>query len=283
MTLITLQDGKIVLRDGKVGTEQACCCDQGCCAQVMWHRVHGECSNLPDDYLDFDVDEDCYAYYVFEDWDCENPLVGRDCGDGGEYGQCNVYARVKVTGNTAGSIEYLQNEPGDDGADVWASSAPGGRCACPDAFGSLSVECKQCECTNCDIEVTVEVESETLSLNANDTWLEFVQLCFDDGGGESSASSRSVRAKAYCGEDGKVNVVVEIGWAAAGYCARIITYTYSFQSCDTEGCASGGATLISTDDTGEVDDFFGNCDDPFVNRACNQITAPSAVTANPLP
>ena len=29
MTLITLQDGKIVLRDGKVGTEQACCCGSG--------------------------------------------------------------------------------------------------------------------------------------------------------------------------------------------------------------------------------------------------------------
>ena len=28
MTLITLQDGKIVVRDGQVGTEQACCC--GC-------------------------------------------------------------------------------------------------------------------------------------------------------------------------------------------------------------------------------------------------------------
>lgn len=29
MTLITFQDGKVVLRDGKVGTEQECCC-QGC-------------------------------------------------------------------------------------------------------------------------------------------------------------------------------------------------------------------------------------------------------------
>jgi hypothetical protein len=28
MTLITIQDGRVVLRDGKVGTEQACCC--GC-------------------------------------------------------------------------------------------------------------------------------------------------------------------------------------------------------------------------------------------------------------
>lgn len=31
MTQITLQDGKIVLRDGQVGTEQACCCGDGCC------------------------------------------------------------------------------------------------------------------------------------------------------------------------------------------------------------------------------------------------------------
>lgn len=28
MTLITFQDGKVVMRDGKVGTEQACCCQQ---------------------------------------------------------------------------------------------------------------------------------------------------------------------------------------------------------------------------------------------------------------
>lgn len=31
MTLITFQDGKPVLRDGKVGTEQACCCNKQCC------------------------------------------------------------------------------------------------------------------------------------------------------------------------------------------------------------------------------------------------------------
>jgi len=30
MTLITFEDGKAVFRDGKVGTEQACCCDQEC-------------------------------------------------------------------------------------------------------------------------------------------------------------------------------------------------------------------------------------------------------------
>ena len=31
MTKITLQDGKVVLRDGKVGTEQECCCKQCVC------------------------------------------------------------------------------------------------------------------------------------------------------------------------------------------------------------------------------------------------------------
>jgi hypothetical protein len=30
MTLITFQDGAVVFRDGKVGTEQACCCGQEC-------------------------------------------------------------------------------------------------------------------------------------------------------------------------------------------------------------------------------------------------------------
>jgi hypothetical protein len=30
MTSLTSQDGKLVVRDGKLGTEQACCCGQGC-------------------------------------------------------------------------------------------------------------------------------------------------------------------------------------------------------------------------------------------------------------
>jgi hypothetical protein len=30
MTLITLDDGKVVMRDNKVGTEQACCCNVVC-------------------------------------------------------------------------------------------------------------------------------------------------------------------------------------------------------------------------------------------------------------
>ena len=40
MTLITFSDGKPVLRDGQVGTEQACCC--GCCLKLRpWLRIVG--------------------------------------------------------------------------------------------------------------------------------------------------------------------------------------------------------------------------------------------------
>ena len=39
MTLITFQDGKPVLRDGKVGTEQECCCNQcGVCCEAGYEH-----------------------------------------------------------------------------------------------------------------------------------------------------------------------------------------------------------------------------------------------------
>jgi len=130
---VTVQDGSVVVHDGQVGTEEACCCE-GCCENVVWHRVHGACNDLPDDFVTEAVDETCYAYYTWEDWDCQNDLVGRDCG---AVGQCNIYARVKVSGNTPGPIEYLQST----GPDVWSTATPGGFCDCPDSFGSLSVSC----------------------------------------------------------------------------------------------------------------------------------------------
>lgn len=140
---ITFQGDQAVMRNGRIGTDLECCCEQGCCSTVTWHRVHGLCNNLPDDFLESEVDENCYAYYTWDDWDCVNPLTGRDCGnpDGG----CNIYARVKVTGNTPGVIEYLQS--GVDEEEVWGPETPGGRCDCPDSFGSLTVECR----VSCDL------------------------------------------------------------------------------------------------------------------------------------
>jgi hypothetical protein len=48
MTLITLQDGKLVLRDGKVGTEEACCCEE-----------EEKCSGPCDDSEDCDPGCEC--------------------------------------------------------------------------------------------------------------------------------------------------------------------------------------------------------------------------------
>jgi hypothetical protein len=51
MTLITFQDGGPILTDGKIGTEQACCCDDcacpdfsGYCSLVEWTNLGGNCT-----------------------------------------------------------------------------------------------------------------------------------------------------------------------------------------------------------------------------------------------
>ena len=64
---ITLQDGQIVLRDGKIGTEQACCCNvEG-----------GECSG-PECrvYYTLNISQEANVHIFFPDpeWDPDNPL-----------------------------------------------------------------------------------------------------------------------------------------------------------------------------------------------------------------
>lgn len=59
MTLITFQDGRAVMRDGKVGTEQACCCQPPCvcpdleslCISLTLTDYNGNVSNA--DQADF--------------------------------------------------------------------------------------------------------------------------------------------------------------------------------------------------------------------------------------
>jgi hypothetical protein len=64
MTLITFQDGKPVMRDGKVGTEQECCCCDQC--KVRLYTAYSVCvANPPDtsqeDWL-------CQIYANAFDW-----------------------------------------------------------------------------------------------------------------------------------------------------------------------------------------------------------------------
>lgn len=65
MTTITVQDGKIVMRDGKVGTEQACCCPKCRCdlecpefsgadVSVTGTRVGTVTTTIPNADPDFD-------------------------------------------------------------------------------------------------------------------------------------------------------------------------------------------------------------------------------------
>lgn len=64
MTRITLQDGKVVLRDGQVGTEEACCCDDEKCS--------GPC----------DDSEDCDPGCFCEDGECVECRSREDCDEG---------------------------------------------------------------------------------------------------------------------------------------------------------------------------------------------------------
>jgi hypothetical protein len=61
VTRITFQDGKVVLRDGQVGTEEACCCETGaCCADdgTCSQTTEGDCSGTWHEGVDCD-DIDC--------------------------------------------------------------------------------------------------------------------------------------------------------------------------------------------------------------------------------
>ena len=138
MSSITIQDGKLVLRDGKVGTGGGCCC--GCCEIVAWETVYGDCRPFPDDpfhplnYQTYEVDENCYAYYA-------NGLTCFECGSE-EGDECGIVARVQVTGQSPGTIEYLQSENGEP--EVWSTTFPPARCDCPDMFVSITARCGDC-------------------------------------------------------------------------------------------------------------------------------------------
>ena len=66
MTLITVQDGAVVMRDGQVGTEQACCCgDEECtCEQLVYDDCPAEFTVTYDAEGSFDPDCDTTMTYT---------------------------------------------------------------------------------------------------------------------------------------------------------------------------------------------------------------------------
>jgi hypothetical protein len=163
VSLIRLQDGKAIVQAGKVGTGAACCCGgcHPCCTEVTWTYTRGGCTNTDPQITvnlvfltgEGEYAQQCYSYFTDEDYDCQNELVGRDCGAGE---QCNIYARVKVTcpplgeGETCSNectlsaIEYQNIFTGEWGADPLVN------CDCPSAFGSLTAELCPTPPVECD-------------------------------------------------------------------------------------------------------------------------------------
>ncbi len=71
VTLITFQDGKAIFRDGKVGTEQGCCCEAGQECQAGCPSLDGCNLVVLGDFGDFQVE------YINEP--AAGFLVGADC------------------------------------------------------------------------------------------------------------------------------------------------------------------------------------------------------------
>jgi hypothetical protein len=124
MTLITFQDGQVVLRDGAVGTEQACCCGQGgeCCCSGSTAITRDEFGNviLDDDVCLLIEEQPCDGETI------EKPVAPQTCTgataviewcDLTVTLECNVTDTVQIDGReefgapplcTAGEIEITR-------------------------------------------------------------------------------------------------------------------------------------------------------------------------------
>lgn len=85
---VTIQDGKILVRDGKVGTEQACCCDRrGVCCVC---GLYGTCRASDNESADLETtQEQLEAIWNFAGW-------RDDADDIADWLQNNGYECVEV-------------------------------------------------------------------------------------------------------------------------------------------------------------------------------------------
>lgn len=74
MTAITVQDGKIVMRDGKVGTEQACCCGGCVCTGECVEGLQLSLGNQPT----------CAGGFYFDFIECRSGVIvaSMHCSEG---------------------------------------------------------------------------------------------------------------------------------------------------------------------------------------------------------
>ena len=159
MTPITLQDGKIVLRDGKVGTEQACCCGcpQGCECLSALVCARGA-SGLTDEDGNFLTQEDYQeladewlAYTLawmeannilsaIEDAGYEAVVISNQGADSTPFGwTANVNISYRCCGEIDTEAEPIVIYDDDTAAEPWdepaVPSGIGGGDICPGSFG----------------------------------------------------------------------------------------------------------------------------------------------------
>jgi len=124
MTLITIQDGKVVLRDGKVGTEQACCC--GVCGECAFPRfLSVTISGFPDGYA----------------WASGNngqPPVGGGfdpaCGEGSDAGD----PQIQFGGVSSGTARYIYSfKLSGFNQTFTAEYVEESGCTCPEWYGQI--------------------------------------------------------------------------------------------------------------------------------------------------
>jgi hypothetical protein len=109
VTRITLQDGKIVLRDGKVGTEEACCC--GACECVECDKLYNvsvtvEGSKLGAVTKTFAIDDPAFFFQCFG-------AVDVDCTPNGNVGDRFGFVQYQCSrfgDSTFISVQYQENE-----------------------------------------------------------------------------------------------------------------------------------------------------------------------------
>jgi hypothetical protein len=95
VTRITLQGGKLVLRDGAIGTEQACCCGDGVCCLpdgtcASGYATQEECEECVPDLMCFN--EETFEFFPVES--CEE--CDGFCYEEGTTGPCGTWRDGKT-------------------------------------------------------------------------------------------------------------------------------------------------------------------------------------------
>lgn len=141
MTLISLQDGKPVMRDGKIGTEQACCCGGG-------NKRCAKC--YPPPYLCDPLQFGCYKNGSLL------PQAVVDCADcyaqGGEYCDWN-YALGSYLVNDCSECEGGLVDP-------WANNNARGDCHKYCSYFDVT-SCAECLSLNDNAEMTASLADGT--------------------------------------------------------------------------------------------------------------------------